>query len=60
MPVVLSNASNAALVYTGPRTPIVPLSLSFTLGFISGYNISFFLLVSTARVFLLIPAHVFV
>jgi len=34
----LSNARNAAMVSSGPRSPIVLLSLSVNLGFISGYN----------------------
>ena len=57
----LSNVSNAATVICGPRTPIVLLLLSVTLGFRSGYkNCLFLSLVSTKGVFLLIPPHVFI
>ena len=34
----MSNACNTSTVLSGPRTPVILLSLSVTLGFISGYN----------------------
>jgi len=41
-PWVLTNASNAASLYSGPRTPIVLLLLSVTLGFIVVITIIYF------------------